>query len=60
MLDRRHYRRQCEEHLAILDRLSARRREEAATSMRLHLSRAIVRLAEIDPLLSRPPESGTE
>ncbi|WP_336810691.1 GntR family transcriptional regulator [Bosea sp. MMO-172] len=57
MLDRRRYRRQCEEHLAILDYLAHRRQEEAAALMRLHLSRTIDRLAELRPLLSQPSAS---
>jgi len=58
MLDRRRYRQQCEEHLAILDCLAIQDQEEAARLMRLHLGRTIARLAEISPLLSQPPTSG--
>lgn len=57
MLDRRRYRLQCEEHLAILDCLAAHRQEDAAELMRQHLAHTIARLSELGPLLSRPASS---
>jgi len=53
MLDRQRYRQQCEEHLAILDSLSAGRQSEAADRLRLHLTHTIDNLSSIRSLLSR-------
>jgi DNA-binding GntR family transcriptional regulator len=53
MLDRKRYRQQCEEHLAILDSLAGGRQREAAERLRLHLSHTIDNLTVIRPLLSR-------
>lgn len=50
MLDRRRYRQQCEEHLAILDSLAAGRQDEAAERLRRHLGHTIDNLSEIRPL----------
>ena len=52
MLDRKRYRAQCEEHLAILDSLARRDQDEAAARLRSHLSHTIDNLARIRPLLS--------
>ncbi|MGO4668790.1 GntR family transcriptional regulator [Bosea sp. 2RAB26] len=52
MLDRKRYRRQCEEHLAILDSLAAGRQEEAAERLRQHLGHTIENLSSIRPLLA--------
>ena len=53
MLDRKRYRQQCEEHLAILDSLAGGRQSEAAERLRLHLSHTIDNLSGIRSLLSR-------
>lgn len=53
MLDRKRYRQQCEEHLAILDSLAAGRQSEAAERLRLHLTHTIDNLSGIRALLSR-------
>ena len=53
MLDRKRYRAQCEEHLAILDSLARRDQEEAAGRLRAHLAHTIEYLAQIRPILSR-------
>lgn len=53
MLDRKRYRQQCEEHLAILDSLAGGRQAEAAERLRLHLSHTIDNLGGIRPLLRR-------
>lgn len=53
MLDRKRYRVQCEEHLAILDLLARHDQDEAAERLRQHLSHTIDNLARIRPLLSR-------
>ena len=53
MLDRKRYRAQCEEHLAILDSLARRDQDEAADRLRAHLAHTIENLARIRPILSR-------
>jgi DNA-binding GntR family transcriptional regulator len=53
MLDRKRYRAQCEEHLAILDSLARRDQDEAAQRLRAHLAHTIENLAQIRPILSR-------
>lgn len=53
MLDRTRYRRQCEEHLMILDCLEAGRQEDAAALLRAHLQHTISNLDEIRALLER-------
>ncbi|UZF91693.1 GntR family transcriptional regulator [Bosea sp. NBC_00550] len=53
MLDRKRYRQQCEEHLAILDSLAEGRQSEAAERLRRHLSHTIDNLSGIRSLLSR-------
>lgn len=52
MLDRKRYRQQCEEHLAILDSLAAGRQSEAAKRLRLHLTHTIDNLSGIRAFLS--------
>ncbi|KRE11680.1 GntR family transcriptional regulator [Bosea sp. Root483D1] len=52
MLDRKRYRQQCEDHLAILDCLAAARQADAAERLRVHLSHTIENLSVIRPLLS--------
>ncbi len=53
MLDRKRYRQQCEEHLAILDSLAGGRQSEAAERLRLHLTHTIDNLSGIRSLLTR-------
>ena len=47
MSDHRRYRRQCEEHLAILRLIEAGRNEDAAAALRAHLSQTIEGLRQI-------------
>ena len=51
MLDRSRYRRQCEEHLAILDLLEAGRNAEAAEALRDHLRHTLANHERLRPLL---------
>lgn len=53
MLDRKRYRQQCEDHLAILACLAEARQADAAERLRVHLSHTIDNLKAIRPLLSR-------
>ena len=53
MLDRKRYRQQCEDHLAILDCLVEARQADAAERLRVHLSHTIENLNVIRRLLSR-------
>jgi DNA-binding GntR family transcriptional regulator len=53
MLDRKRYRQQCEEHLAIFDSLARGQQAEAAELLRLHLSHTIDNLSGIRSLLSK-------
>jgi len=51
MVDRKRYRRQCEEHLQILDLLERDRNEEASQALRRHLEHTIGNFQEIRPIL---------
>ena len=58
MLDRKRYRMQCEQHLAILDSLARHDQAEAAERLRSHLSHTIENLARIRPLLASAEDGG--
>lgn len=51
MIDRRRYRRQCEEHLGILDLLEAGRNADASQALRRHLEHTIDNIRAITPVL---------
>jgi DNA-binding GntR family transcriptional regulator len=51
MIDRRRYRRQCEEHLQILDLLEAGRNDEASAALRRHLEHTVANYREIRTVL---------
>ncbi|WP_204985754.1 GntR family transcriptional regulator [Microvirga pakistanensis] len=51
MVDRKRYRKQCEEHLQILDLLERERNEDASQALRRHLEHTIGNLQEIRPIL---------
>jgi DNA-binding GntR family transcriptional regulator len=53
IIDRKRYRRQCEEHLRILDLLERRKNEDASQALRRHLEHTIDNLQEIRPILER-------
>jgi len=53
MLDRTRYRRQCRQHLQILDLLEQGRNEDAASAMRDHLQTTLRNLGRIRGLLER-------
>ncbi|MBQ0819909.1 GntR family transcriptional regulator [Microvirga sp. HBU67558] len=53
MIDRKRYRRQCEEHLQILDLLERGRNADASEMLRRHLEHTIENLQEIRPILER-------
>lgn len=53
MHDRTRYRRQCEEHLYILELLEAERNEEASEALRRHLENTLQNYERIRPVLRR-------
>jgi DNA-binding GntR family transcriptional regulator len=53
MVDRKRYRRQCEEHLQILELLERGKNDEASQALRRHLEHTIENFQQIRPILER-------
>jgi DNA-binding GntR family transcriptional regulator len=54
MIDRTRYRRQCEEHLEILDLLEAGQNNKAASALRRHIQHTMRNFGLIERILQRP------
>jgi DNA-binding GntR family transcriptional regulator len=53
MIDRSRYRRQCEEHLQILDLLEAGKNKDASRALRLHLQHTVENMKKIKSVLEQ-------